>query len=288
MTVFYRLLFGIVYLISLLPFWVLHSFSNFLFLIIYHLIGYRKKMVYQNIKLAFPEKPEKEIKKIVKDFYLHFCDLIIESVKSASMTQKGFTKRYQIKNWDELLTRLERGERPLLVSPHSGNWEWVFSLVEFIPVPVFAIYQPLRNRHFDKYVRDTRQRYGAIMISMKETFKRILAAHQTQTAHISWFAADQACRPSRAYWATFLNREATFHKGYEEIAKQTNQAVLFLDIKKVARSKYELEIIPICEDPSQVKEGEIVQTFVNLTEKRIKETPAYWLWSHNKWKHKKQ
>lgn len=281
----YKLLFGFIYLVSLLPFWVLHGLSNFLFLIVYYGVGYRKKMVFSNLHKAFPEKSEKEIKKIAKDFYLHFCDLIIESVKSVSMNQKSFMKRYAVKNWDMLFDRLKKGESLLLVSPHSGNWEWVFSLVEFIPGTIYAIYQPLRNKHFDQYIRDTRQRYGVIMISMRETFRRILAAHEEKTQIVSWFAADQACNPQKAHWTTFLNQKTTFHAGYEDLAIQTNQAVLFLDIKKIGRSKYELELKVICDDPSKIQKGEIVDEFARLTEARIRETPAYWLWSHNRWKH---
>lgn len=281
----YQVLFGFIYLMALLPFWVLHRLSDFFFLIVYYGIGYRKKMVLKNLRKSFPEKSEREIKQLSKQFYAHFCDLLIESIKSVGMTQKEFNKRYVIKNWDKLLERLERGESPLLVSPHAGNWEWVFSLVEFIPVPVYAVYQPLRNTQLDQYIRDTRQKYGAIMISMSETFKQLLKAHEEKRQMIAWFAADQACHPDKAHWVHFLNQETTFHTGYETIAIQTNQAVLFLDIKKVARSKYELEFKLIHEASDEIQKGDVVNKFAQLTEARIKETPAYWLWSHNRWKH---
>lgn len=281
----YQILFGFLYLLSLLPFWILHGLANFLYFLVYHIFGYRKKMVFKNLKNAFPEKTEKDITKIAKKFYLHLADLMIESVKSASMNQKTFQKRYKLKNWEELLDRLKKGDNVLLVSPHSGNWEWVFSLVDKIPTKVYAIYQPLKNKHFDKYIKNTRERYGAKLISMKETFKIILEAYENKEQMISWFAADQACKPERAYWTTFLGQDTTFHAGYEAIAKQTNQAVLFLDIKKVRRSYYELEIKVICKDSNLMKEGEIVEKFARLTEKRIKETPSYWLWSHNRWKY---
>lgn len=283
----YRLLFAFFYLLSLLPFWVLHGLANGIYVLVFHLIAYRKKMVISNLKKAFPEKTEADIQKIAREFYLHLADLMIESIKSVSMNQKAFEKRYRPKNWEVLLDRLKAGDNVLLVSPHSGNWEWVFSLVDKIPVTVYAIYQPLKNKYFDQYIRDTRQRYGAKMISMRETFKKILEAHKNQEQMISWFAADQACNPEKAHWVKFLGQDSTFHAGYEDIAKQTNQAVLFLDIKKVKRSYYELEFMIICEDPNTMTKGEIVETFAELSEKRIRETPAYWLWSHNRWKHQR-
>lgn len=281
----YKFLFSFIYLIALLPFWVLHRLSDFLFLIVYYGIGYRRKMVIKNLKNAFPEKSDQEIKLLSKQFYAHFCDLLIESVKSVAMPQKEFNKRYRVKNWDALYDRLKKGESPLLVSPHSGNWEWVFSLVEFIPVDVYAVYQPLRNPHFDQYIRDTRQKYGAIMISMSETFRQLLKAHHEKRQIVTWFAADQACRPDKAHWVHFLHQETTFHAGYEALALETQQAVLFLDIKKIARSKYELELHLIHEANQEIQKGDIINQFARLTEARIKETPAYWLWSHNRWKH---
>lgn len=285
--ILHQILFGFLYLLSLLPFVVLHLLSNAIYVLVYRIIGYRKKMVFKNLQNSFPEKSPQEIRAIAQQFYLHLADLIIESIKSVSMTQKGFNKRYKMINWHEILDRLQQGKSILLVSPHTGNWEWVFSLVHYIPVKVYAIYHPLTNLHFDTYIRQTRQRYGAEMISMKETFKRILESYEQKQQMLSWFAADQACNPEKAHWATFLGQDTTFHAGYESIARETAQVVLFLDIKKIKRSHYELEIIPICENPKDMQQGEIVNTFVALTEKRICENPAYWLWSHNRWKHKK-
>jgi KDO2-lipid IV(A) lauroyltransferase len=244
-------------------------------------------MVFKNLQNSFPEKLPKEIEKIAQQFYLHLADLMIESIKSVSMSQKSFNKRYKMKNWHEIQDRLQQGKNLLLVSPHTGNWEWVFSLVYYIPAKVYAIYHPLSNPYFDSYIRQTRQRYGAVMISMKETFKRILESYEKKEQILSWFAADQACHPEKAHWATFLGQDTTFHAGYEAIAKETEQAVLFLDIKKVKRGHYELELIPICDNPQDMPQDSIVNAFITLTEKRIRETPAYWLWSHNRWKHHK-
>jgi len=284
---YYTLVFGFIHLISLLPFWILHRISDVLFLLIYYMVGYRKGMVLKNIKRSFPEKSDAEAKQIRKDFFRHFSDLMIESVKSATMGQKEFRKRYFITNQHLLDTYHEKGKSIIILSPHTGNWEWIFSLVDVIPYDVYAVYQRLTNPYMDRYIRKTRQRFGAMMIPTTRTFKIILDAAQRGDQFLAWFAADQSARPNTAQWVEFLNQDTSFHKGYEDLAKEVNQTVLFLDIKKVKRSFYELELHVIADDPRSLPEGTIVTEFARLTEKRIRENPPYWLWSHNRWKHKR-
>lgn len=284
----YKLLFGVVDLISLLPFWILHCVADVLYFLIYYVVGYRKKLFSRNIKNSFPEKSDAEIKKIRKQFYKHFADLLVESVKSSTMGQKEFQKRYHVKNWEKLIVFLSTGKSIIVLSPHTGNWEWVFSLVHLIPCKVYAVYQTLMNPQVNTYIKDTRQRYGAVMISRKETFDRVLGSIEQKEQTLTWMAADQACKPNKATWVKFLGQDTTFHGGYEALAKQTNQAIYFLDIKKIKRSYYELDFICISDNPQEVPDGGIVKEFTYLTEQRIKEDPAYWLWSHNRWKHKKE
>ncbi len=283
----YQLLFGFLNLISRLPFWVLHRVSDGLFLLIYYVIGYRKKMVLKNMRRSFPEKAEHELKQMRRAFYRHFTDLIIESVKSATMSQKEFQQRYYVVNQHLFDAYYNKGESVIVLSPHTGNWEWVFSLVYLLSFNTFAVYQRLSNRYMDAYIRKTRQRFGAQMIPTTEVFATITGAAQQSEPMLTWMAADQACKPAKAHWVNFLNQDTTFHKGFEDLARQTNQTVLFLDIKKVKRSYYELELHVITEDPNALAEGQIVEAFARLTEKRIKADPPNWLWTHNRWKHRR-
>ena len=245
-------------------------------------------MVLQSIKKSFPEKTEEEVKKIRKDFYQHFADIIIESVKSASMGQKEFQKRYFITNQHLLDEYHNKGKSIIILSPHTGNWEWIFSLVHVIPYKVYAVYQKLTNPNMDAYIRRTRQRYGAIMIPTTEAFSTVMEATNRGELFLTWMAADQACHPDKAQWVKFLHQDTTFHKGFESLSREANQPVFFLDIKKVKRSYFELELMLITDDPSSLPEGEIVRQFAQLTERRIQQNPPYWLWSHNRWKHKKE
>jgi KDO2-lipid IV(A) lauroyltransferase len=212
---------------------------------------------------------------------------MIESVKSATMGQKEFQKRYFITNQHLLDAYHKEGKSIIILSPHTGNWEWIFSLVAVIPFHVYAVYQRLTNPYMDQYIRKTRERFGAVMIPTTQTFKIILEAAQRGDQFLTWFAADQSARPNKAHWVHFLNQDTSFHKGYEDLAVAVNQPVLFLDIRKVKRSFYELELHVITDTPQSLPEGAIVTEFARLTEKRIRENPAYWLWSHNRWKHKR-
>lgn len=284
---YYTLVFGSIHLLSLLPFWMLHRISDVLFILIYYVVGYRKDMVLKNIMRSFPEKSEAQARRIRKNFFRHFSDLMIESVKSATMGQKEFQKRYYIINQHLLDTYHKEGKSILILSPHTGNWEWIFSLVDVIPFNVYAVYQRLTNPSMDQYIRRTRERFGAMMIPTTQTFKIILEAVKRGDQFLTWFAADQSARPGKAQWVWFLNQDTSFHKGYEDLAKVVNQPVLFLDIRKVKRSFYQLELHVITNTPRSLPEGTIVTEFARLTEKRIREDPAYWLWSHNRWKHKR-
>ena len=284
---YYNIVFGFINLISRLPFWVLHRISDLLFVLMYYVVGYRKSMVLKNIKISFPDKSEKEARRIRKDFFRHFSDLMIESVKSSTMGQKEFRKRYFITNQHLLDHYHATGKSIIILSPHTGNWEWIFSLVPGIPYDVYAVYQRLTNPYMDAYIRKTRQRFGAMMIPTNKTFRIIMSAISKGDQFLTWFAADQSARPNKAHWVHFLNQETSFHKGYEDLARKTNQPVLFLDIKKVKRSYYELELHVITDDPKSLPEGAIVKEFARQTEKRIRENPPYWLWSHNRWKHKR-
>jgi KDO2-lipid IV(A) lauroyltransferase len=285
--IYYTFVFGFINLISRLPFWVLHRVSDLLFLLMYYVVGYRKGMVLKNIKISFPDKSEKEARRIRKDFFRHFSDLMIESVKSSTMGQKEFRKRYFITNQHLLDEYHTTGKSIIILSPHTGNWEWIFSLVDVISYDVYAVYQRLTNPYMDAYIRKTRQRFGAMMIPTTKTFRIIMSAVQRGDQFLTWFAADQSARPNKAVWVHFLNQDTSFHKGYEDLARKTNQTVLFLDIKKVKRSYYQLELHLITDDPKSLPEGAIVKEFARLTEKRIRENPPYWLWSHNRWKHKR-
>ncbi len=285
----YRFLFSFLNFLASLPFSFLYFISDILFFLLYYVVKYRKKIVKQNLINSFPNKSINEIEMIQKEFYRHFCDLIIESVKSVGMTSNDFLTRYKVKNMDMLFEYSQNKQSVILLSSHHSNWEWVcfFPSVLKEHFKVLAVYQPLSNKNFDAYIKETRQKHSGELIAMKETFKAVLAAAQNKEVTMTWMAADQSPSKEAGIWFNFLNQDTAFFGGYEKIAKKTNQPVIFVDVKKVGRGYYEIELILISKQVQEMQDNFIVQKYSQLTENQILRQPAYWLWSHNRWKHQR-
>lgn len=279
---------SLVRLLSLLPFTaILYSLSSLLYPIIYYIVPYRKKIVFNNLRNSFPEKSENEIRDIAKAFYKHLCDSFIESTVFGFKPKKELIKRFKVKN-PEVCEELNRKRKSIsLMMAHYGNWEWAAVIPEQIPHLVLPIYKPLKNKYFDRYVRKNRERFGARTVPMEKILKTLIHYEKKNVPTMTYFLADQ--RPLMAriqYWTTFLNQETPVVMGPEKIAHHFNHAVLFLKIKKVKRGFYEAEFIKITEDAKTLKKYEIIERYHAYLENMIKEEPALWLWTHKRWRHK--
>lgn len=280
----------LLYFISILPFWMLFGLSNFFYLLVYYVIGYRKKVVTENLKRSFPEKPEAEIKKITRDFYLHFCDVIFETVKLLTISKKEFKRRCVI---DEASIRsfqyfFDKNQTFVGVMGHCGNWEWgaIAHQVYFTRM-ITGVYHPLTNKNFDKFMLDLRSRFGGDIVAMSQLYKRLITLKQQNISTTIGLIADQTPPPESAYWTTFLNQDTPVFNGTEKLAKKFNYPVVYLNIKKAKRGYYNLSTTLITENPKDHPEGEISELHTRHLEKNIREQPHIWLWSHRRWKHKK-
>lgn len=246
-------------------------------------------MVMINLKNSFPEKSDEEIKIIARRFYRHLCDSFIESIYILNMSPNEVRKRYRFKNL-ELLNRLLNSNKSIIVTAgHYGNWEWYVSLALYIDHQVLAIYHPLNNQYFNELFLRLRMKYGTKLIQMKTAFREMSTAAQNNILTITLFVTDQRpVRSSIRYWTTFLNQETPVLLGSESIAKRLNQAVVYMDVQKTRRGYYEVEFRLLYENPLQTKEFEITEAHTRMLEGIIKRNPEYWLWSHRKWKHKRQ
>lgn len=273
--------------LSRLPFFVLYAISDVIFFLMYYLFGYRKKVVYNNLKNAFPEKSEKELKQIQKRFYSHLCDLIIESVKGFTISTKQIMKRVSYKNNEVLNAFFDQGKNIIVVTGHYNNWEMVGtssgSAIKHLPL---GIYKPLSNAFFEGKMRKSRQRHGVLMVPMKETIDSLHKDYGRP--HALMFAADQT--PSnvrKCYWMMFLNQETPVFFGPEKIAKDFDMPVIYSSMYKKKRGHYEVVHQVITADPRNTAYGEITKAHVRILEEDIKLVPQYWLWSHKRWKHKR-
>lgn len=270
---------------SQLPYCVMFFISDILYYPFYYLIGYRKKVVRENLRNSFPEKTENERLKIEKEFFRYFLDLLMEILKMNSMSIKSLEKRIKLINFDLPISYLTNNSSIIISCGHFYNWEYIhFGLANYLPAEVQVIYKPLSNSDFDTWFGKVRARMGSVMIPMKQTMRMI--ANARKTTNVLCFAADQTPpRDKILYSLDFLHQKTPVFIGMEKIAIQTNRPVFYLDLKRIKRGHYEIHCIPLALNPAITKEHEITDKFYKLLEQSIHKHPANWLWSHRRWKH---
>ena len=283
----YILIYPILWLISILPFRLLYGLSDVLWLFLYKIFGYRKSTVKENLRLVFPEKSEKEISKITSQFYHHLCDMILEAIKSMTISEKELKKRYKFTNI-ELINNLEEKQRSIiLMCGHYGSWEWIFIMQKYINYKGYAIYKRLANKHFDKLVKRIRAKFDTHLITTKETFNILSECKKRGELTINGFASDQSPKATKAFhWNEFMGIKVPMYTGAETLAKKLDMAVVFFSVKRIKRGYYETSFKTITENPNDYKDYEITDMFFRLVEEQILEAPQYYLWTHKRWKHR--
>lgn len=289
MFVLYYFLVLILWLIALLPFKILYFISDILYLILFYVFKYRKSIVISNLHNSFPKKSSDEIKKLTKQYYKNLCDLIIEIVKLNTITRKQLLKRIRFNNYEIIDEYFDKEKSIIAAIGHCGNWEWVSMVMAMIgKYKVYGIVKPLNNKFFEKYLVRLRSKFNKDnLISFQETFREMIKNKNNLTIYI--FAADQTPTKNEInYWSHFLNQETPVYLGTEKTAKYLDFVVLFMDIQRYKRGYYEVSISTITDKPKQTKEYEITEGHIHKLEEAIKKNPDNWLWSHRRWKHKKE
>lgn len=273
--------------ISKLPYPIIYTLSNFLFIVMYKLVGYRKKVVLSNIQNSFPDKTDKEHKDIMEKFYSHFCDLILESVKGFSLSKKNALKRFVLKNPEVVDKYYSKGKDVILVGGHYNNWEILaISIGLQMKHTPMGIYKPLTNKFMDTKMKVSREKYNLKMCATYEVKELIKKDIGKPKATI--FAIDQSpSNPNKSYWLNFLNQETPVLFGAEKYSSELNIPVVFCKIEKTKRGHYTGTFKLLCENPKEKPYGYITKLSTKELEKDIIETPQYWLWSHKRWKHKR-
>jgi KDO2-lipid IV(A) lauroyltransferase len=286
--IIYKLFYSFIWLFTAIPFNILYLFSDLFHILLQYIIGYRKKVTYRNLSRSFPDKDIKEIKNIAKMFYSHLCDFGIESLKTIHLSKKQIDKRYKFENTEIFEALFNKNKDVALVSGHYGNWEWMVNFPEKIPHKFLVVYRPLKVKLVDKLIHDIRSKYGAIMIPVKETYKEILKYKQNNQHVILWSLVDQRPPRRNKYWTKFLNQDTSFYTGFEKIAMKLNMAVVFMSVKKIKRGYYNVRFEQLYENTSDLPDFEITKKVIKTLEDSIVKKPEYWLWSHNRWKHKRE
>ncbi len=278
----------LIYLLSILPFWLLYRISDFINFILFTLIGYRKEVIITNLKKSFPEKSVQEIKKIQKDFHRFFCDLIVETIKTLTITKKEAAKRCRLKDITLLNKLYDEKKKVIFVLGHYGNWELGGAAMSSMSnYQLYVIYRPLSNRYFDQLIIKMRTHLGTKLISMNDTFKKMVSLRNSDEISATAFIADQAPTPENSYWTTFLNQETAVFWGTEIIASKLDYPIVYITISQQKRGYYEMATELLCENPAVTKKGEISEKHTKRLEQDIIKQPELWLWSHKRWKHRK-
>lgn len=277
-----------IYLVSLLPFPVLYLLSDAVYLLLYYVVGYRRKIVEQNLRNAFPEKSGAEIRKISREFYRYLCDLFLETFKTLTIGKKEMVKHCSFHpDTIALFDRLAaEGKSAILVMGHKGNWEWAGNTFSILcSQQLYVIYHPLANPHFNDLVYKMRTRFGTKLIAMHDTFRDMLAHRKEINA--TAFIADQTPHPQSAHWMTFLQQDTPVFKGTEKIAQKMNQPVVYVSVQRVKRGYYTVMAELLFMHPAGTEDGEITEAHTKKLEEDIILQPSTWLWSHRRWKHKR-
>ena len=275
--------------IALLPMRGLYILSDLLYPIVYYIIKYRRKVVYENLRNSFPEKSNKEIEQIAKKFYRYFCDLLFETIKLLHIPPDELVRRFKFRDTSQILKEFEHKKHILAVLGHYGNWEWGLSLGLQIPYNFVGIYKPLTNKYFDELMIRLRTQYGCEAVPMRQTARALNTYIQQGRLTILNFITDQSPYSSDIqYWTTFLNQDTPVLLGVEKFAKKTRQPVYYLSIIRVRRGYYEIEFEKLCDDCSTLENHELTEIHVKALEKLIRSAPEYWLWTHRRWKNKRE
>ena len=283
----YIIIYPFLWIISILPFRLLYIFSDGVYFFIYHIIGYRKKVVKRNLSLVFPEKSENELKKIIKGFYHHLCDMMVESIKSMTISEAEIKKRFAFTNIEEILKHEKNNKSIVLMCAHYGNFEWIFILQKYVNSKGYGVYKRLRNKYFDRLIKRIRAKYNSELITTKETVPTLIASKRRGELSINGFASDQSPKLKKAFhWNTFMGIKVPIHTGAEMLAKKLDMPVVFFAVKKIKRGFYETTFKTIAANPKDFNDYKITDIFLNLVEVQIKEAPEYYLWTHKRWKHK--
>ena len=279
----YYIVFGILYLFSLLPFFILYRISDLIFLILFYITGYRKQVVMQNLQNSFPEKNQTELKIIARSFYKNFVDNWIETIKLLSISKKTLNKRITA-NVEVFHQLHKKGKSVQLNLGHFFNWEFGSLYMSLVSrFPFIVVYMPVKNKVFDRLILKLRQRFKGIMVPATN-FRRSFRPYSRGRYALTLVADQNPGNPKQAYWMPFFGRMVPFLSGPEKGTRSSNDAVVFARFYRVKRGYYKLDFTLLTTEPRSYKEGALTKELIKLIEESIRKKPSNYLWSHRRWK----
>lgn len=283
----FAIAYPLIWVFSRLPMRILYLKSNIIYLFMFYVTGYRKKVVLENLKLSFPKKTEAELRIISKKFFKHFIDLIMESVKAFSISKKQLSKRYTYKNPELVNAFVKEGRNIALVGAHQANWEWSIGISMVLDIDVYGAYTKLNNKYFEKWVRKSREKFGVIGYKTSDTVRGIQKNMNDNKQGAYILLSDQSPQPHKTYyWREFFNIKVPVHTGAEMLSKKFDLVVINYVTRKIKRGYYETEFQLITDTPKEFDDYQLTDKYTKLTEENIKVQPEFYLWSHRRFKHR--
>ncbi|EJF99910.1 MULTISPECIES: lysophospholipid acyltransferase family protein [Flavobacterium] len=283
----YILAYPLLWLISILPFPVFYLFSDFVYFLVYKVIGYRKKVVRENLALTLPHLSDAERKVVEKKFYKHMCDMFLEMIKTMSMSPEEMERRFHVTNIDLVRDYAKKGKSVILVASHYASYEWLLTINPKLGFQGVAVYKRLANPYFDKLVRKIRSKYNTEMIETRKAIPTMAKNQREGVLSMYGLASDQSPKMERIFHSMkFMGVEVPVHTGAETLAKKYDLAVIFVQVKKVKRGYYEATFISLADNPKEFENFKITEMYLKEVEKQILEAPEFYLWTHKRWKHR--
>jgi len=292
-NILYAPLNAILHLLALMPFWVLYAVSDLMYVIVYWIVGYRKGIVRNNLKESFPEKSEKELRLIECKFYHHLADYFVETIKLLHISDDEMRQRCVIEGAELIDKAFDEDRSVILYASHYCNWEWLTSVTLWTRHRAFRdaiyaqVYRPLKNGWFDRFFLHLRGRFHSVCLAKNTVFRDLVRYRGGGKPVATGFISDQHPNVNdQGHVIRFLNHDTAMITGAELIIRKLDYVALHFDMVKLRRGHYKVTIVPICYDANALPMGEITDNYARRLEQRINEAPAYWLWTHNRWKHK--
>ncbi len=283
-TIMYYLLYAFLYLFSLLPFFIIYGISDFAAFVLYRLVKYRRDVVFANISTAFPEKSDADKEVIVKQFYRDFTDNFLETLKLLSMSGATLDKRMMM-DMTACNKLAAEGKNLQFNSGHQMNWEYASVAVSrHLQVPWLAVYKRIRSRPVERLFLKIRSRFGAVMVAVQD-YKFRMATLMKQQYALGLIADQNPSKAETAYWLNFFGRPTPFLPGSDKGARRNRTAVVFVNVIKLKRGYYKLDLIIVTDDAGKLADGQLTRMYRDFLEECIREQPSIYLWSHRRWKH---
>ncbi len=284
----YSISFPFLWIISKLPFRLFYWFSDCIYILVYYIIGYRKKIVRNNILIALPHVSEEKRLVIEKKFYHHMCDMFLEMIKTMSISSEEMKERFKITNIELLKEYEQKNKSIILLAAHYASWEWLLSINESTSFKCYGVYKKVNNKYFDAKVRAIRSKFKSVLVTTENTIALINDNEKNGVMSLYGLASDQSPQVHKTFhWQQFMGITVPVHTGAEMLAKRYDLEVVFAKVKKVKRGYYEATFVPIANNPKSIPDYEITDAYLKEVEQQILEAPEFYFWTHKRWKHRR-